>query len=411
MAPTKDHPLIMISLDAVANEDVDYLLTLPNFQKLASYGKLHRQVDSVFVTNTYSVHASIATGELPNVHGIFDNVIDQPNQKVELWRAHKRFVKAKTLLTRAEERGMVSCAMMFPCTPGEKVKYHIPEVPGSEAALVRAGRFLRYSSFGYLFRSFLVHGRRLRPFNYYGMDAFIAYTSRPLISKKKADLYMLHLLDVDAQKHRTGIHSEKVRATLEHTDQLLGIFLDGIKKAEVAAGNDPEKAIASLNVLLFSDHSCKDVEHKTDIHSLLLKHHVTRDIAFFHSTSGACFLHVEPGISKEDRQNLDAALSELRSMPAVARELTEEEMEVSGANMTGYECGFAATPGYGFGLTYKGQHGYPLDTPEYKIFYLEIGPDLVSSGEEGSVVNGGSILEVGKKAISLVESHPGRKKG
>lgn len=403
-------PIIMISLDAVSNEDVNYLLTLPNFQKLASYGCLHREVDSVFVTNTYSVHTSISTGELPGVHGVFDNVIDNRNPKIEYWRAHKRYIKCKTLPTRATEHGMVTCSMMFPATPGEKIRYHIAEIPGSENILVRGGRFLRYTSFGWMLRKYIHYGRYLRPFNYYGMDTFIGHVAPPLIAKNKADLYLLHLLNVDAKKHRTGIDSEETRAALEHCDGLLGRLLDGMQALEKQNGGNPDEALASMNVLIFSDHSCKNVDHKVNLPEILAKHAITRDIAFFHSTSGACFLHVEKGISEDARKRLDDAISELREMPCMARELTEEEMVGSGAREIGYEIGFAAKAGYGFGQVYRGQHGYTLDTEDYKIFYLEIGPDLVPKDQVGTETHGGSILEVGKKAISLVEAHPGRKK-
>ena len=51
----------------------------------------------------------------------------------------------------------------------------------------------------------------------------------------------------------------------------------------------------------------------------------------------------------------------------------------------------------------KGQHGFTLDNENYKIFYLEIGPGLIAPDQAGKETSGGSILEVGKKAIGLVE--------
>jgi hypothetical protein len=37
-----ERPLIMLSLDAISDHDIEYLLTLPNFRKLASWGLLHQ---------------------------------------------------------------------------------------------------------------------------------------------------------------------------------------------------------------------------------------------------------------------------------------------------------------------------------------------------------------------------------
>ncbi|MBR5976090.1 MAG: hypothetical protein IK020_13060, partial [Clostridiales bacterium] len=59
------------------------------------------------------------------------------------------------------------------------------------------------------------------------------------------------------------------------------------------------------------------------------------------------------------------------------------------------------------------QHGYTLDNDDYKIFYLEIGPGLINDDKKGTETEGGCILEVGKKAIQIVEnvpsSHSGRR--
>ena len=86
------------------------------------------------------------------------------------------------------------------------------------------------------------------------------------------------------------------------------------------------------------------------------------------------------------------------------RKLTDEEMRESGAIDAGFHMGFTPVPGTTFGAMKKGQHGYTLDNDDYKIFYLEIGPGFLSADQAGTSVEGGSILEVGKKAIDLIES-------
>ena len=90
-------------------------------------------------------------------------------------------------------------------------------------------------------------------------------------------------------------------------------------------------------------------------------------------------------------------------MEGVKRRLTEEEMHDSGAIDAGFALGFTPVPGFTFGAMKKGQHGFTLDNENYKIFYLEIGPGLIAPDQAGKETSGGSILEVGKKAIGLVE--------
>jgi|GEM_PF-1152486 len=396
-------PLIMVSLDAISDRDIDYLLTKKNFQRLAAYGKLHRNVDSIFVSNTYSVHASISTGVLPCEHGIFDNVIDTPGKKAEIWRCHKKYLKVPSLLQRASGKGIPSCAMLYPCSPGEKVRYHISEIPGTENPMIRAGRFIRYSSLGFLIRKFFRYRKDFKAFDLQAMDTFIAHSASDLIRKQKIGLYMLHLQNTDHQKHATGIDSDITRASIDHDDMLLGILLDAIEDVERAQGNDLSSGLQHCNLLVFSDHASFNVAKALDPNVLLRERGLPATTVLFHNTNGATFLHVSPSATQEDRKKIDEVLTYLFSYEGTRRPLTEEEMRESGALALGYECGFAALRGFSFGKYKKGQHGYTLDNDDYKIFYLEAGPDLIDPSGSATQCDGGCILEVGKKAIALIE--------
>ena len=396
-------PIIMISLDAISDNDINYLLTLPNFKKLASWGLLHRGVDSLFISNTYPVHTSISTGVLPSEHGLFDNVIYDPFKDSEKWRAHKKLIKAKTLPERAREKGLVSCAMMYPCTPGEKIRYHLAEVPGTESMLFRGFKFVHYSSTFRLCPKFFRYMKKCKSFNYFGIDTFIAYTARDLIAKEKADFYMLHLQDTDHQKHHTGIDSDITKKSIEYDDKLLGKIIEGIEEAEKRAGGDPETGITHFDILVFSDHACFNVKNNIKPNDLLKEAGIPFENAWFQTVNGACFLHMAPDLPADAQKALDKFLDGFKKMPGVKRELTKEEMHDSGAIGAGFTTGFTPVPGTTFGAMKKGQHGYTLDNDDYKIFYLEIGPGLISEEQKGTETSGGSILEVGKKAIDLVE--------
>ena len=400
--PTR--PVIMVSLDAISDRDIDFLLTRKNFSRLASYGKLHRNIDSIFVSNTYSVHASIATGELPREHGIFDNVIDTPGKKAEVWRCNKKLLKVPSLLSRAQRKGIPTCAMLYPVTLGEKVRYHMAEIPGTESILIRGARFVRYSSLGFIICKFFRHRKAFRSFDLCGVDNFIASSAADLIRKQKIGLYMLHLQDTDHQKHAHGIDSQEVRQSLENDDRRLGILLDAIEDVERASGNDLSNGIQNFDILIFSDHASFNVAKALDPNTLLRERGISVKTAMFHNTNGATFLRVAPDVTPEDRKKIDEVVEYLSTYEGTRRPLTEEEMSGSGAIAEGYECGFAALRGYSFGAYKKGQHGYTLDNDDYKIFYLEMGPDLIDPSEAGtSNDEGGCILEVGKKAIDLIE--------
>ena len=57
--------LIVVSIDALVYEDLEYLKTRPNFQKLLASCAQVKRVKSIYPTLTYPCHATMATGCLP----------------------------------------------------------------------------------------------------------------------------------------------------------------------------------------------------------------------------------------------------------------------------------------------------------------------------------------------------------
>lgn len=404
----KRHPIVMVSLDAVSDGNVDYLLTCPNFSRLARLGLLHRQVDSILVTSTYPVHTCINTGLMPCDHGVFDNTFQDSVKGTEVWRDHKRFIKGKTLPERAYEHGLRTCAMMYPMTAGEKIRYHMTEIPGRSNLAYRVMKSAYYGSAGFMMHCMLKYGKHIIKDGERGMDMLIAKTGADLIRKNKADLYMLHLLDVDTCKHNHGATSKEATEALGRIDECLGHLLAAMESV----------GMENFEILIFSDHSSLDIKEDLHPNELLTARGFSLQDVHFHTTHGCAFLYISPTASDKLKQDVDDFIKEFLQMDAVSRELSTEEMRLCGATGDGFCRGFSAKPGYELGKYRKGQHGYPMD-PEYedfKIFYLEIGNqaskaaaeagDAVEDVDGVSQVHGGCIIEVGKKAIDLIESTP-----
>ena len=362
------HPIVMVSLDAVSDSNIDYLLSCPNFSRLASMGILHRDVDSILVTSTYPVHASISTGLVPGEHGIFDNTVQDPVTGKEVWRIYKKQIKGKTLPERAYEHGLRTCAMMFPMTSGEKIRYHLVEIPGKTPMVFRALQSAHYGSARFMLHYFAKYGKYVISQGGRGMDTLIAKTGADLIRKNKADLYMLHLLDVDTKKHNHGATSPEATEALRRIDECLGDILAAMESV----------GMLNFEVLIFSDHSCLDMKHALDPNQLLQEYGLTPREAYFHTTHGCAFLYIAETASEQARTAATAFADSFVNVEGVKRELTEQEMQDCGAKNEGFVRGYSAVAGYDFGNFRKGQHGYPLDNEDYKIFYLEIGPRLTS---------------------------------
>lgn len=384
----------MISLDAVSTDDVAFLLKQPHFSKLCSQGTLVKNVQSIFISNTYPCHSSIITGVHPNRHGLIENVFSQPGKTSPDWRRDARLLKAPTLYEKAAEIGLEVCSIFYPVTCGAKIKWNFPEVPGEMGMVERASVTLRGGSPWFILSSIVKNKKYLKEIAEPHIDAFTTHIAVDALLKKKPDLLLLHLLDADDHKHRFGPDSPQVTDALKRLDDHLGLLIDS---AYQAWGEE------NTAVIVFSDHGCLNVSNSVDPNDWLRADGLIRKDetsgaehfdAFFHNAGGTSFLKIVNPSVEETARNL--VLNYL-SQPSVHRALTEQEMEISGLDRE-FIFGIEAANGYSFGESVKGSHGYSLAHDHYQPFYLAIGPDI----EKNTVTEGGCIVDICPLAADLL---------
>jgi predicted AlkP superfamily pyrophosphatase or phosphodiesterase len=377
--------LLMVSLDAVGDQDVDILMTLPNFSSLCSRGTLVRNVSSIFISNTYPTHTTIQTGVHPCRHGVFDNDFQSPCIKIEKWRFHVDNIRVKTLPEQATLAGKTVCSILFPVTGGAKIKYNFPEIPGHVPFWHRLWHTFRVGSAGFVASSMLRKGFLLRLLKTSHVDDFASSLAGSVIRRKKPDLVMVHLLDADVAKHHYGPHSPESRESLVRLDRRLGRMIASIEKAGL---------YDSMSVLVFSDHNCCDVHTSLRPNRVRRKHGISDQDAWFHCSQGCCFLRIT---NQEKKEEIAAFVQKFLALPAVERLLTEEEMHLSGADQE-YAYGFAAAAGFCFGRKQLGQHGYTLDREQYHTFYVAAGRNI----PQNRVQNSGRLLDICPLAVDLL---------
>lgn len=110
--------LIVMSADALVWEDMEYLSSLPNFQKYLAGGAGIRQVRSVYPTITYPCHATMSTGVYPDKHGVTGNLEFHPGQAENLpWLWDYKYNLWKTdIFTEAKKAGYRTAAVFWPVT-------------------------------------------------------------------------------------------------------------------------------------------------------------------------------------------------------------------------------------------------------------------------------------------------------
>ncbi len=383
----------MLSLDAVDDADVDFLLRLPHFAALCRAGTLVRRPRSVFISNTYPAHCSVITGDYPARHGLTENVYTRPGDLHPDWRCDAAELKAPTLYEKAAQAGLSVMSILYPVTCGAGIRWNIPEVPGVMPLSRRAAKMLGGGTPGFVFSAWLHSARYLTRADEPELDNFTAHAAARAIVEKKPDLLLLHLIDTDRHKHLYGPHSEQSDASLRRHDERLGLLLEA---ARTAWPEDEDRA-----VIVFSDHGCLPVNRGIDPNDRLRQAGMIRGAgrkaadydAFFHNAGGCTFLKVY----RPDRT--DAALAvaaELLRGPA-ERMLTAEEMRQSGMAES-FLCGLEAKAGICFGAAHRGQHGYALSHPGYYPFYLAAGPGV----PRGRVQTGGCIVDICPLAARLL---------
>lgn len=385
----KNSHLLMVSFDAVGDQNIDRLLGMPNFSSLCARGTLVRKVSSVLVSNTYPTHTTIQTGVLPRTHGVFDNEIKAPQFKSEQWRYHVKNIRVRTLPDEATKAGKTVCSVLFPVTGGANIRYNFPEMAGHINPVTRGWRTVRYGSTGFVMGSLLRRGRLLKKFETIDLDCFTTAVTCDTIRKREPDLVMIHLLDVDTAKHVYGPDSPEADAALKRLDGHLGDLLRAV--ADTSAADD-------YSVLVFSDHSCCPIENTIEPNYLLKEAGISLYDAFFHCSCGTSFLRL---YNPERKAEVLAFAEEFLKNPGVDRLLTDEEMYVSGADLE-FIRGFSAAPGYSFGEGQKGQHGYTLDRADYNTFYLAAGGKVPVR----EVRSGGSLLNICPLAVDLLDLEP-----
>jgi hypothetical protein len=225
------------------------------------------------------------------------------------------------------------------------------------------------------------------------LDNFLTQVAINALHRKKPDLLLLHLIDVDDHKHRFGSQSEQAKEALRRQDERLGLLITAIKECWTED---------EYSVIVFSDHGCLPVHTAVEPNDFLKKYHLIRSPesnacdfdAYFHNAGGTAFLKIlEP--SKKDLAL--RAISEIKSEPFFKRKLTDAEMKISGMSKD-YFCGLEAADGYCFGEFHYGQHGYSLNHENYHTFYLAAGNGV----DSGKTFTGGCIVDICPLAAELL---------
>lgn len=245
--------LIVVSIDALVFEDLEYARTLPNFSKILKSSSIIERVKTIYPSLTHPVHATLITGANAGTTGVINNIIFDPIAPAtnnSHWYNDIDQVKCDTILHAAKRAGLTTATSSWPMTSGgqEVIDYLIPNAL-NECFEGFDDPIDAYRALGAQESVVDIIKEAVNRFGYQDrhpeVDQFQIYCACEIIKRYKPNLLLTHPSYVDNQRHVGGVFSERVNNALRMTDTWLGMILDALDQAGI--GNETD-------IVLLSDH-------------------------------------------------------------------------------------------------------------------------------------------------------------
>jgi predicted AlkP superfamily pyrophosphatase or phosphodiesterase len=250
--------LVVVSVDGLSTADFEQLQTLPNFGELIRTGSFCRRMRGIYPTQTYPLHATLITGTHPVRHGIQSNTLIQPGRSSPDWHWYRRDIRATPLYDLAIRAGMRSAALLWPTAGGSANRYVVPEIRPTRLGqsfpwlLLSAGRPL------FILHMLLRYGRLVQGFSFHYLDELTTAVAAYLLRGRRVQLLLLHLLQLDANRHRHGFQTPQAQRAIEEEDRRLG----RLREAARLSGLGERTAF-----VVFGDHAYIDVHTRVRINA------------------------------------------------------------------------------------------------------------------------------------------------
>lgn len=386
--------LVVISYDAFSEDNWEKASKLPNLSRLIENGACSTKLKSVYPTLTYVVHTTMVTGVYPDKHGIYHNNPFQPfiTEKEQSWFWFRRDIKVPAIYDALKEYRMKSAGILWPVTGKASIRYNIPEIRAikNENQALKA---LKNGSPFYCIGMEKKFGRFRKGIEQPYLDNFTTMCAVDTIKRKKPELLLMHLIDLDDAKHEYGTDSPEIEKVLLRMDKRLGDIIE-------AAG---EAGLKDDTVfLVIGDHGQINIRYKVRLNQLLKDYGLIYEEngglkwrAYVQNAGGAAYLHIRENDGEAERLALDIlnkAIAE--DCYGIERLYTREELDgCHAASVVRFML--EAKPGYCFddglegpvvtdlkerGIRYA-THGFSPDKPGYRC-NLVISGDCIKSGYE-----------------------------
>ena len=256
--------LIVMSVDAMVFEDLEYLKKKPYFSRLFEKGSRVEKVQTVYPAATHPVHASIITGCYPDRTGVPHNTRFVPG-KSGSWFNYLKELNVPTIFHAAKEKGLTTCACRWPVTAGEDaaIDWLVPEIIDDYTGDDPGEPFRQLGTREDLLQEIvlpLVLKQDPNAPRHPAYDTLEIECAAEIIRRYQPNLLFTHPGHVDSTRHATGLFNNQVNEALDLTEEHLGMLMRAAEDAGIYDDTDfvvlsdhgqmEIKRILNLNVLM-----------------------------------------------------------------------------------------------------------------------------------------------------------------
>lgn len=399
---TQRNKLLVISMDALGAMDAPYFKELPGFKRFLQKASYCFNVSSVYPSITYPAHTSIVTGCYPKKHGIVNNLRRQFGRPNPDWFWQRKYIRTTTFYDEALAAGMTVASFLWPVTAKSKITWNMPEIFANRPWSNQILTSLNNGSplFQAAMQKYFGHIRqgRTQP----ALDNFVMECLKLTLEKKQPDVTLVHLTDLDSQRHLYGTRSPQARdAIVRHDARLRGIF----EILERAGLYD------RTNLIVLGDHYQKDTTKAIHVNYWFMQkgwitlrgNNIHQWQAYCQNCDGSAYVYIRKGcghIRDEVRELLDTLAADSDS--GIEQVIGGKDAAAMGADP---HCSFMleARDGYYFqdslngperavvfpegvpdgeklpdpaSLPMHATHGYFPGKPGYQTVFMAAGPDI-----------------------------------
>ena len=252
--------LILVSMDALFAEDLDYLKTKPSFGWLLANSARVERVKSVYPTLTYPCHGTMITGCWPAKHGLLNNTKLQPGNADPDWQWYHDVFKAPDLLDAAGAKGLTTAAIGWPAMGNHPhADWIVGEIAATKAKTAEEYRadYLRTGTTERLWEEVGAPNIFWRTERGNNVSCFNAAACCGILRKYQPDLTILHVGEPDASRHKYGVRAPQVQEKLDTCEEILTWILDAVQGME------------NWNLIVTADHGQMDATQTVNPNVLL----------------------------------------------------------------------------------------------------------------------------------------------